>query len=240
MLASVIREVSVKPNRHAPVLVRAIAGALLSCLAATAANAQATWVEGKHYDVINPAVPTQVPAGKVEVVEVFSFACPACNQFEPIMEQIKAALPPEAQVVYVPAAWNAAESWPLFQRAFHVAQMLGIEARTHAAMYDAIWKSGELAVIDPVTRRYATPQPTMGLVARFFARTAEVTQQAVLDAAKSIEVDMKMMESDQLVKAYGVGGTPTLIVAGKYRVNNSSVRSVGELTDLVLHLVGNP
>lgn len=240
MMASAILEVPVKPIRQTPVLVRALAGALLCWVTASAAGAEATWIEGKHYDLINPAVPTRVPAGKVEVVEVFSFACPACNQFEPIMDQIKAALPPEAQVVYVPASWNAAESWPLFQRAFHVAQVLGIEARTHAAMYEAIWKSGELAVIDPVTRRYATPQPTIGLVARFFARTAEVTQQAVLDAAKSIDVDMKMMESDQLVKAYGVGGTPTLIVAGKYRVNNSSVRSAAELTDLVLHLVGKP
>lgn len=227
-----------KPIRPVPHMVRVLAAALLACTAATAAAADARWVEGRHYDLIEPAVPTRVPAGKVEVVEVFSFACPACNQFEPLMEQIKAALPPEAQVMYVPASWNAAESWPLFQRAFHVAQLLGIEERTHAAMYDAIWKSGELAVIDPLTRRHAAPQPTMGLVARFYARTAGVTQQAVLDAAKSIEVDMKMMESDRLVKAYGVGGTPTLIVAGKYRINNSSVRSVGELAELVVDLVG--
>ena len=35
-------------------------------------------------------------------------------------------------------------------------------------------------------------------------------------------------------------GTPTLIVAGKYRVNNSSVRSVDELLELVLWLVDHP
>ncbi|MBX3693580.1 MAG: thiol:disulfide interchange protein DsbA/DsbL [Steroidobacteraceae bacterium] len=226
-----------KPIRHAPVLVRALAGALLACAAATAIAADAPWIEGRHYLPVEPPVPTHVPPGKVEVVEVFSFGCPACNQFEPIMQQIKAGLPPEAEVVYVPASWNAAESWPLFQRAFHVAQALGIEAQVHEAMYAAIWKTGELAVVDPVTHRLKVPQPTMGLVARFFARTAGVTQQAVLDAAQSFSVDMKMMESDQLVKAYGVEGTPTLIVAGKYRVVNSSVRSVGELTDLVRYLV---
>lgn len=47
-----------------------------------------------------------------------------------------------------------------------------------------------------------------------------------------------MMEADGLVKAYGVEGTPTLIVAGKYRVKNSSVRRVGELIELVLWFVG--
>lgn len=230
-------EVPVKPIRHAPVLVRALLGALLSCTGATAAGADAPWIEGRHYVLLDPPVPTQVPPGKVEVVEVFSFGCPACNQFEPIMQQVKAGLPPEAEVVYVPASWNAAESWPLFQRAFHVAQVLGIEAQVHGPMYAAIWETGELAVVDPLTHRLKVPRPTIGLVARFFARTAGVTQQAVLDAARSIEVDMKMMESDRLVQAYAVEGTPTLVVAGKYRVVNSSVRSVEELAALVRFLV---
>lgn len=226
-----------KSTRHIPLSVRALAAALLACTAAAAFGAQPPWIEGRHYVSIEPAVPVQVPAGKVEVVEVFSFGCPACNQFQPIMKEIVAGLPANAQVVYVPASWNAAESWPLFQRAFFTAQALGIEAQTHDLMYDAIWKTGELAIVDPVTHQLKVPQPTIGLIARFFARTAGVTQQAVLDAAKSFAVDMKMMEADQLVKAYGVEGTPTLIVAGKYRINNSSVRSVEELAALVHYLV---
>jgi protein dithiol oxidoreductase (disulfide-forming) len=38
------------------------------------------WVEGKNYFVIEPAQPTSHP-GKIEVTEVFSYACPACNGF---------------------------------------------------------------------------------------------------------------------------------------------------------------
>lgn len=209
----------------------------LAGTANAAATADAPWIEGRHYAVLQPAQPTQVPAGKVEVVEVFSYGCPACNQFQPIMAQLEARLPQKAQIVYVPASWNQGESWPLFQRAFLTAQILGIAERTHQAMYDAIWKTGELAVVDPVSHRLRQPQPTIGLVARFYAREAGVTQQAVLDTAKSFAVDMKMMESDEQVKAFGVEGTPTLIVAGKYRVNNSSVRSADELIDLVLYLV---
>ncbi len=200
----------------------------------------ARWVEGRNYDLINPAQPTHVPAGRVEVVEVFSYGCPACNQFQPIMAELAAKLPKKAQLVYVPASWNPAESWPLFQRAFLTAQILGIAERTHQALYDAIWKTGELAVVDPATHQLKRPQPTIGAIARFYARVGGVTQQQVLDTAKSFAVDMKMMESDELVKAYAVEGTPTLIVAGKYRVNNSSVRSVDELIELVLWLVNRP
>ncbi len=81
-------------------------------------------------------------------------------------------------------------------------------------MYDAIWKTGELAVVDPVTRELKKPQPTLGAVARFYARVGGVTQQQVLETAQSFEIDMKMKEADDLVKAYRVEGTPTLIVAG--------------------------
>ena len=55
---------------------------------------------------------TNVAPGKVEVMEVFSYGCPACNHFQPTMKKIKAALPANAQLVYLPASWNAAENWP--------------------------------------------------------------------------------------------------------------------------------
>ncbi len=210
---------------------------VLSGVAGAAQAAEARWVEGRHYELIVPAQPTQVPAGRVEVVEVFSYGCPACNQFQPVMHALVAKLPKKAQLVYVPASWNPAESWPLFQRAFLTAQVLGIAERTHQEMYDAIWKTGELAVVDAATHQLKQPQPTMGEVARFYARVGGVTQQQVLETARSFDVDMKMMQADELVKAYRVEGTPTLIVAGKYRVKNSSVRSVDELIELVLWLV---
>ena len=81
---------------------------------ATAAN----WVAGKHYSVLPQAQRTSVPAGKIEVMEVFSYGCPACNQFQPVVKKLKASLPANAQLVYLPASWNKAENWPLFQRAY--------------------------------------------------------------------------------------------------------------------------
>ncbi len=219
-----------------PFLIIATALALAG-VAHAADSTDARWVEGRHYVLLQPPQPVQVPAGKVEVAEVFSYGCPACNQFEPIMQRLAARLPKNAEIVHVPASWNPGESWPLFQRAYITAQVLGIDTKTHEAMYDAIWKTGELAVVDPVTHQLEVPQPTIGQVARFYARVAGVTRQAVLDTAKSFGVDMKMMEADQRVKAYGVEGTPTLIVAGKYRIDNSSVRSAEELIELVLYLV---
>src|SRR5690242_9445117 len=109
---------------------------------ATAAQA-ADYVAGKNYTVIPQAQRTNVAPGKVEVMEVFSYGCPACNAFRETMKKLKASLPANAQLVYLPASWHAEENWPLLQRAYYTAQAMGVADKAHDAIYDAIWKSGE-------------------------------------------------------------------------------------------------
>src|SRR3954466_9331613 len=111
------------------------------------ATAQATdWVAGKHYSVIPQAQRTNVAPGKVEVMEVFSYGCPACNSFRPTMKKLKASLPANAQLVYLPASWNAAENWPTFQRAYLTAKALGVADKAHDQMFEAIWTTGQLGI----------------------------------------------------------------------------------------------
>src|SRR5579864_3085215 len=124
---------------------------LLAALALARADAAPEWTEGRDYFVIRQQQPTSTPPGKIEVLEVFSYGCPACNAFQPTLQLLKKSLPPEAQLAYLPAAFNASEDWPMFQRAYFAAQALGIAERTHQQMYDAVWKNGELATADPVT-----------------------------------------------------------------------------------------
>ena len=67
----------------------------------------------------------------------------------PTMKKLKAALPANAQLVYLPASWNKAEDWPMFQRAYLTAQSLGVADKAHEPMYQAIWTTGELGVTEP-------------------------------------------------------------------------------------------
>ncbi len=200
--------------------------------------AQATeWEQGIHYYLIVPPQPTQVAAGKVEVTEVFSYACPACNGFYPTMDKLKASLPANAEVDYVPASFNQAEDWPMFQRAYLAAQILGIDKRTHDAMFDAIWKTGELAIVDPRTNRLKVPSPDIQDAAAWYAKTAGVKPEAFVAAANSFGVDSRIRQSDQLVKDYRVESTPTLIVNGKYRITPQSAGGPDQLIELVNWLV---
>ena len=117
---------------------------------------------------------TPVPAGKVEVMEVFSYGCIACNNFQPTIEKLKAGLPSNAQMVFLPAAFIPSENWVMLQRAFVTAQALGIADRTHQRIFDAVWKSGELAISK-------SPQPTLEDAARCYARMSGVTADEFLE-----------------------------------------------------------
>jgi protein dithiol oxidoreductase (disulfide-forming) len=197
----------------------------------------AEWEQGIHYYLIVPPQPTQVPAGKVEVTEVFSYACPACNSFYPTMDKLKASLPANAELDFVPASFNQAEDWPMFQRAYLAAQILGIDKRTHDAMFDAIWKTGELAIVDPRTNRLKVPSPDIQDAAAFYAKAAGVKAEAFVAAANSFSVDSRIRQSDQLVRDYRVESTPTIIVNGKYRITPQSAGGPEQLIELVNWLV---
>jgi len=197
----------------------------------------ATWTEGTNYVRVTPPQQTTVPAGKVEVMEVFSYACPACNAFQPVMEKLRHTLPANAQVTYLPAAFNPQEAWPMFQRAFLAAQALGIADRTHQAMYDAVWKTGELGIIEPGSNRLKDPLPSIADAARFYARVAGVNPQQFLAMANSFGVDSKIRAADAQILAMHVDATPTLIVNGKYRVIRDSLQTNDQLIELVKYLV---
>ena len=211
-------------------------GLLAFALAMPAGSAQ-VWTEGVNYFLIQPVRTPSVPPGKIEVTEVFSYACPACNTFQPVMEKLRHGLPPNAQFTFLPAAFNPQEDWPMFQRAFFAAQGLGIVERTHQAMFDAVWKTGELAVVTPGSNRLKDPLPSITDAASFYARVAGVDPQKFLAMASSFGVDSKIRAADAQILAMHVDSTPTLIVNGKYRVIRPSLQNDDQLIELVKYLV---
>jgi thiol:disulfide interchange protein DsbA len=219
-------------------MTRLMTALISTALLSLGSSAQAAnWVAGKHYSVIPQAQRTNVAPGKVEVMEVFSYGCPACNSFRPTMKKLKASLPANAQMVYLPASWNAAEAWPMFQRAYLTAASLGISEKAHDAMFDAIWTTGELGVSDPQTRRLKTKLPTIDDAAKFYQRVTGVKAADFVNASKSFGVDLKMRQADSQIVAMQVSSTPTLVINGKYRINNENLTTADDIIELVKFLV---
>lgn len=216
--------------------IAALFGTLALVLALDGQAAQ-TWTQGKNYVLLDAKQPTSVPAGKIEVMEVFSYGCPACNTFQPVVEKLKSILPSNAQVVLLPAAFIPSEDWPMLQRAYFAAQSLGIAERTHQGMFDAVWKTGELAIVDPTTHRLRSPLPSIEDAARCYERMTGIKPETFLSAASSFAVEVKIRAANAQIAAMQVPGTPCIIVNGKYRVNLDSLSSTDELLQLVRYLV---
>ena len=212
--------------------------AVLACAAVPPAQAApAQWVEGTNYVVLDQPQPTTVPAGKVEVMEVFSYACPFCDKFQPIVHALERNLPSNAQMVFLPAAFNPSEDWPMFQRAYFAAQALGIADRTHQAMYDAVWKTGQLAIEDQSTNQLKQPLPSIEDAARSYSQLTGVSPEKFLAAARSFGVETQMHAADAQIMSMEIPGTPCIVVAGKYRIVMESLRSPDQVIPLVRFLV---
>jgi len=195
------------------------------------------WVEGKNYFLIQPAQPTDHP-DKIVVTEVFSYACPACNAFHPVMDQLVKGLPAGTVVTYVAAAFRPDENWPLFQRAFYTAKALGVADKTYDAMFDASWKTGELATYDLSSGR-PKPQaawPTLDDVAKFYAKYG-IDPKQFIGVANSFSVNTQMKRADEIIKSYSTDGTPSIVVNGKYRLSPSSAGGYPQTIELVNWLV---
>ena len=204
--------------------------------AVSAHAADEAFEAGKHYFLIEPPQATST-GDKVEVLEVFSYACPACNMFQPTIQSLKSSLPANAQMVYLPAAFRPDEDWPVFQRAFYAAQALGIADKAHEATFDAVWKDdGTLRISDAKTHRPVKPMPTIENVATFYTKFG-VSEADFVGVANSFAINTKMKRADAQIKAYGVDSTPTLIVNGKYRLTASTAGGLDKVAPLVKFLI---
>ena len=210
---------------------------VLSMMLAPMTPAAQSWTEGSNYDVLSPAQRTTVPNGKVEVMEVFSYGCPACNGFQPVIAALEHSLPPNAQMVFLPASFKPEEDWPMLQRAYFTAQALGVATRTHQAVFDAVWKSGELAIADPVTHRLKNPLASIEDAAKCYEHLTGVRADTFVATARSFAVDVRMKAADAQIVSMQVPSTPCIVVNGKYRINMNSLRSADEVIGVVRYLV---
>ncbi|WP_018971761.1 thiol:disulfide interchange protein DsbA/DsbL [Rudaea cellulosilytica] len=211
--------------------------ALAPLAQAQALAAPTPWKEGTHYFLVEPAVPSEVEAGKVEVTEVFSYGCPACNFFNPTMVKLKKSLPANAVMTYVPASFKANEDWPMFQRAYLTAATLGIADKSHDAMFDAVWKpNAPLAIMSADGRTIKNPLPSIEDAAKVYAQYG-VKAEDFVATANSFAINAKMKRADAYLKATLTDSTPTIVIGGKYRFTPTSAGGEEKVVPLTQYLI---
>jgi thiol:disulfide interchange protein DsbA len=201
--------------------------------AAQAADVPVPWEAGKQYFVIDPPQRSET-GGKIEVTEVFSYGCPACNFAYPFMDKIRKGLPANAVMTYVPASFKPNEDWPMFQRAYLTAQALGVADKSHDAMFDAVWKDKSLGIMNPDNRTVKDPMPSIEDAAKFYAKYG-VKAEDFVGTANSFTISTKMKQADAFVKNTGTDSTPTIVVAGKYRMTYVSAGGSWDALEQLIH-----
>ncbi len=176
---------------------------------------------GVHYFPIEPALPLGQTSDTVEVVEVFSYACPACATIEPSVKAWRKRMPANAKFALLPAAWNP--HWEMVARAYYAAEALGIAEATHDPFFKALH----------IERKRLD---TLEAIAEWYAGHG-VSAQDFLAAMRSFAVETKVSRSRQLVPRWRIEATPTIVVAGKYRVTGESAGSYEQLFQVVDFLV---
>lgn len=147
----------------------------------------------------------QFVAGKIEIAEFFSYACGHCARFQPYVNEWHAKHKSETDLrwEYVPAPGN--KLWSNFAKSYLAAQTLGVAEKTHDAVFKAFHQERVLNTgsLEEMADMYAS---------------FGVDKKKFLAAVYDPSIDEKLDRIEEFARARGLGGTPTLVVAGRYVV----------------------
>ncbi len=182
--------------------------------------AQARFIAGEHYVVLDPPVPTR-DREKVEVLEMFSYGCPHCYELGPLLEQWKRQQHSDVDFWTLPAVWN--EAMKLYARAYYVARELKVAGKTHVPLFEAI-------VVEQKNLR-----DKQDLMDFFIAQG--VARQAFLRAFDSPAVAAQVRSAEERVKHYRPAGAPEIVINGKYRIDRMRAGGLTQMLAVADYLI---
>ena len=189
----------------------------------SAAHAQGqSFKEGSDYLTLDKPAPTEVAAGKIEIVEFFWYSCPHCNRFEPQLDEWAKKMPKEVVLRREPIAFRP--DFEPQQRLYFALEGMNKVEELHKKVFYAI----------QVEKQDLNSLPLI----------ADWVEKQGIDKAKftemynSFPVATKTRKATLLQEAYKVDGVPALGVAGKYYTSGSVAQTMERALVVTDHLVG--
>jgi thiol:disulfide interchange protein DsbA len=193
----------------------------LACSAQAQGAKLVPYQEGLHYFLIDGAPATS--SGPMELVEAFSYLCSHCNTFEPYINAWQKRKPESVDFRRIPVVFGRG-SWELYARGYVTAEMMNVGEEAHTAMMDRLWKEKNM-------------MRSMEELAEFYSQFG-VDKDKFLATSGSFAVEARLKRDQQKVQSYGITGTPSLVLNGKYRIAGSAaVPSFDVMLDVVDFLI---
>lgn len=185
---------------------RFVASALALGAIAGLPGAALAQVAGRDFQPVSPVQPTDDPA-KIEVLEFFSYGCPHCADFNPLLMAWLAKQQGDVVLRKVPVSFGRA-AWGNAAKLFHALDATGDLKRLENDVFKAI--HGER------TNLFDERTITDWVAAR------GVDRKKFTETFASFGVQSKVRRGDQLAQAYKIGGVPALAVDGRFLVTANS------------------
>ncbi len=178
------------------------------------------WIEGTHYNIISDEV-----SEKKEVVEYFSFWCPACYRFEPIVNRIKSGLAEDVSFRKVHVnfmSFTTPEIQDEATKAMLVARQMGNENLLNAAIFAHIHEQG---------KKIESMNDLKQLFISYDISEADFNRR-LNDTALSDELSQN---NNEIIKfKEHVKSVPNIIVNGKYQATfTREMTTIQDIVDLV-------
>ena len=165
-----------------------------------------TFEEGTHYELLPISVETRNPDA-IEVVEVFSYVCVFCFNFEPLLQAWQAKQPDDVDFHRVPAVFSP--TWEHFAKVYFSAEILRVLDKVHYPLFESLHLHG-------VDLRQ-TP-----LLARFFRDVGGVDVKRFLGVLDSFSIHSRVQQAKAQARMYRITSVPTMIVDGTYSIEIST------------------
>ena len=179
-------------------------------------------VEGKDYLSLDKRVPTDVGAGKIEVIEFFWYSCPHCNAFEPQFAAWKKAAPKDLVIQRVPVRFR--DDFEPQQRAYYVFEALNLLDAMHGKLFHAIHTERQ--------------QLNTAQALAAWADKNGLPEKKFIETFNSFGVASKARRATQLQEAFKVQGVPSLGVAGRFYTDGSLTQTMDRALQVTEYLIG--
>jgi thiol:disulfide interchange protein DsbA len=121
----------------------------------------------------------------------------------------------------MPAVFGGA--WEIYGRAYYAAETMGILEKSHDAIFKALHTDRKpIQSVEDVADLYTS---------------FGVTREDFMASMQSFAVNAKIARAQQTVQRYGVDGTPSIIINGKYRVMSPQQGGFKRMLEIVDALV---
>lgn len=175
---------------------------------------------GRDYQTLARPVNTE-DASKIEVTEVFWYGCIHCFRLEPMLEDWVASLPEDVNFNHVPAIWHP--TMEVHARIYYASRALGVLEQTHWPTFQQLNRNANsLSTEDDILD---------------FMEDLGIDREQYRRAFNSFGVNSQITQAQSKAQAYGIRGTPEIIVEGRYRISTEMTGTQQKMLDVAAWLI---